>query len=351
MKSLARRFPKIAAAFELAGLARLPTPLDRATSMGAALGLDRLLIKRDDLSGELYGGNKIRKLDLVLADARRRGCDAVLTFGAVGSNHVMATAICARALGLECYAVLTAQPPSPEVRNKLLHHAELGTRLLPVDGYADALAAAERARAEHPTGPGRVYRIPWGGSSWLGTVGFVDAGFELAEQCESAVAPDNLYVACGTMGSAVGLAIGLRVAGLTTRVVTVKVVPSPVTSERRFAELFGECIAELRAVDETFPALEDPFANVEVRHGFLGPGYAEPTPECLEAIDLLASSENIQLEATYTGKALAALVSDARAGLLANRSVVFWNTYNGNLAPAESSGASLPPALQRYLAA
>ena len=354
MNTLAARYPKLLLNLPFMTLTDLPTPLDRAQELAGELGLDTLWIKRDDLSASLYGGNKVRKLEYLFADAQARDCDAVVTFGAAGSNHVLATAIFAQQLGMTCYGVLTEQPATPYVGETLRYHAAIGTRLIPAAGYKGSNEEFDAILGAHPTGADKVYRITWGGSSWRGTVGFVNAAFELADQLKHAEAPDLIYVACGTMGTAVGLAIGLRLAQLPTRIVAVKVVPDPVTTEANLRKLFTETIAELHAIDDEIPLLDEPLANLTLRTEYLGAGYAETTPECLEAIDIMARTEGLVLETTYTGKGLAALVDDARAGRLQGQQVAFWNTYNSRphaAAVASADTSKLPDELQHYLAA
>lgn len=352
MNTLAARYPKLLLNLPFLTLTDLPTPLDRAEELGEELGLNTLWIKRDDLTASIYGGNKVRKLEYLFADVQSRGCDAVVTFGAVGSNHVLATSIFAKQLGITCYGVLTEQPVTPYVADTLRYHAMLGTRLVMAPGYYGANAAADEIARNHPTGPGKVYRMMWGGSSWRGAVGFVNAAFELADQLKHAEAPHKIYVACGTMGTAVGLAIGLRLAQLRSEVVAVQVVPDPVTTEENLRKLFTQTNGELHAIDDEIALLDEPFSNLTLKTGYLGDGYAEQTPACKEAVELIARTEGLVLETTYTGKALAALIDDARAGRLEGQQVAFWNTYNsrphpGGLANVDTS--SLPDELSRYL--
>lgn len=353
MNTLAARYPKLLLNLPFLTLTELPTPLDRAEDLADELGLDTLWIKRDDLSAQAYGGNKVRKLEYFLADAQARDCDAVLTFGAVGSNHVLATSIFAKQLGMTCYGVLTEQPITPYVADTLRYHVALGTKLVPAAGFEGSSAEADAIEAAHPTGADKLYRITWGGSSWRGSVGFVNAAFELADQLKHAEAPDKIYVACGTMGSAVGLAIGLRLAQLPTEVIAVKVVPDPVTTDANLRKLFETTIGKLHSIDDEIALLDEPLANLTLRTEYLGDGYAMPTPECREAVELIARTEGLKLETTYSGKALAALIDDARSGRLEGQQVAFWNTYNSRPYPQEVASVdtgALPPALQPYLA-
>ena len=334
MNTLASRFPGLNASLPLHALTDLPTPLEPADGLAHEIGAGRLLIKRDDLTAHPHGGNKVRKLEYLLGDALYRGCDTVVTFGAAGSNHALATAVYARQLGLTCYAVLTDQPLTSDVGPTLRYHARLGTILVHADGYLDSLHKAEGIRNRHPGGAARLYEIAWGGSSWLGATAFVNAALELSAQLGERAEPHFIYVACGTMGTAVGLALGLRLAEMQTRVVAVQVVPEPVTTAANFEKLFERTNRELHDRESTIPIFENPLANVELRAEFLGPGYAEATPECAAAIKLIKAAEGLRLETTYTGKALAALVHDARSGRLEADRALFWNTYNSLPYPA-----------------
>jgi D-cysteine desulfhydrase len=339
MNYLTAKFPALEDLLPFVSLTRLPTRVEPAHKLGARIGLDSLTIKRDDESADFYGGNKTRKLEYVLADARARGCDAVVTFGSAGSNHALATAIYAQRLGLQCYAVLTHQAHTPYVAATLRYHVMLGTKLVHAGRYQDVVATYEKVVESHPSGADRVYKITWGGSSWLGTTGFVAAALELAEQLPASQIPE--------------LILGLRLAGLPTRVLAIKVAPGPRPVDEEFERLFETTDRELRQRDPSLPALDEPLANVELREEFLGPGYAIPTPECSEAIELIYSTEGLKLEATYTGKALGALVQDARRGRLAGRRVMFWNTYNSRPYPEgiDAIGAeALPDAFRHYLA-
>jgi len=346
------RYPQLKAKLPYLQLTELPTPISRADQLGARLGLDSLMIKRDDESALLYGGNKVRKLEFVLADALDKGCDAVVTFGAVGSNHALATAIYATQLGLKVYVVLTDQPVTPNIANTLRYHAALGTTLVHAGSYQDTVAAYEHIIANHPTGAERVYKVAWGGSSWLGTTGFVAAAMELADQIPKGAAPDVIYAACGTMGTVAGLALGCRLSGLSARIQAVQVTPPAVYSENGFQKLFEATNAALHERDAALPLLENPLLNVDIYTDFYGDGYAIATPLAREAVALISETEGLKLETTYTGKALAALLEHARTGKLSGKKVLFWNTYNSRAYPDEITRASteqLPESLQKYL--
>lgn len=349
-----RRFPQLAARLPRLPLATLPTALEPALRLGTALGVPGLLIKRDDLSGQPYGGNKLRKLEYLLGDAVARGCDAVLTFGAAGSNHALATSVYARQLGLRCHAIVSEQVQTPWVADTLRWHLQLGTQLTPVASYPQMLEAAAKIRAQHPGGPDRLCEIPMGGSSPLGTIGFVAAGFEIAAQLADigVQGPVRIYLACGTMGSVAGLVPGLYLAGSDATVVAVPILPMERVSASAIAALCDAAGKLMREHDAGVPACPDPQSRFEFRSGFLGAGYAQATPGGLEAMHLADELAGLKTETTYTAKALACLIADARSGRLDGTVPVFWQTLNSRPKPAGLDAvdiARLPVSLRGYL--
>ncbi len=348
------RFPQLAARLPWQALADLPTALEAAPRFGAALGIPSLLVKRDDLSGRPYGGNKVRKLEYLLGDALAGGCDAVLTFGAAGSNHALATAIYARQLGLDCHAVISDQVQTPWVADTLRWHLQLGTQLTPAASYAQMLETAATIRAQHPGGAERLYEIPWGGSSPLGTLGFVAAGFEIAAQLADLGLEESarIYLACGTMGSVAGLLLGLYLADSDATVVGVPILPQERVTAPAVGALCKAAHQEMQQRDANVPSCPDLLSRLEFRSAFFGTGYAEATPEGLEAMQLARDLADLKVETTYTAKALACLIADARSGRLAGCTPVFWQTWNSQPKPpglTQVDVARLPGALRKYL--
>lgn len=337
------------AALRRAGIADLPTPVDSAEALLRSLAAENppadVAIKRDDLTSTRYGGNKVRKLDLLLGDAREREARAVITFGAYGSNHALATAVHARALGLEPHVVLSPQEPSPFAPRTLLAHAALGTVIHLVDGW-DGRRAAVRAKQALVARDGiEPYVIPMGGTCPLGAVGYVNAALEVVAQA----APDVVYVAAGTLGTAIGLALGFALAGAPTRVEAVRVTPLEICNESIAEDLARDTLALLRSLDDAVPSLTMADFAFTLRHDHFDPGYGIPTPEALEAV-AFAENVGLHLETTYTGKALSALIADARAGLVAGESALFWDTYNSAPYPAAGDLSALPEPLRAYVA-
>ena len=339
---LFERYPGVAT-LPVAGLAELPTPLQPLTLEGVSDAVGHLSVKRDDATNREYGGNKVRKLDFLLGAARAEGRRSVVTFGSYGSNHALATAVHARALGLEPHVVMPPQPPTAYARATLLAHARLGTHLHLVDGWDGMRDAARVRRQLAQRDRVEPLVIPMGGTSDLGAIGYVNAAFEVGSGF------DVVYVASGTLGTAVGLAVGFAALGAMTRVVGVRVTPAEIASVTMARGLVDKTIALLRSLDAAFPRLDADDLRFELRDGFFEPGYAVPTPQSARVV-ALARRSGLVLETTYTGKALHALRTDARAGELEGMRVLFWDTYHAGLMPPPGSADALPTRLQAYVA-
>jgi D-cysteine desulfhydrase len=342
-------FPRLSAQLPRMVLATLPTPVE-ARVVDHENGRCRLAIKYDNLSGPIYGGNKLRKLEYLFPKAKSRQCRRIATFGAAGSNHALATALYAREAGFDCTCFLSHQAKSPLVAATLNKHLEIGTELV---RYGGALSKRLMILRDHLWNRD-AWVIPMGGSSWLGTIGFVAAGLELADQIATGVvdAPNRIYVGSGTMGTAVGIALGLAAAGASTEVHAVRVSDVSITNEVALRRLLGKTAEMMRHYDASVPNDLAALACIRLRNEFFGPGYAQGTEGTAEAIRFARQKLGLELEQTYTGKAMEALLADLREPNARNRSVMFWHTYNSvplNV-PADEplDRAALPPEFTRY---
>ncbi len=327
--SLCDRFPGTKTLAHVT-LGCFPTPVEPVPELARLLGIQSLFVKRDDVSGSAYGGNKVRKLEFLLGQALAESRRAVITFGGLGSNHVRATAVYGGQLGLQVHAVLAPQPSTPYLEANLLADRAAGATLHFAESYSQALRRGAELHDEITVHDGiEPFVIPFGGTNARGTIGFVNAAIELAGQIAAGALPepDLIYVPYGSSGTASGLALGLAAVGLRTSVVGVRVVPAESTNPERTRRVMEEAVTLLRDLDAGFPSVKPESIALAVREGFLGDGYASATAESLEAV-ALAEANSMHLETTYTGKALAALIADARAGKLAGKTALFWNTYN-----------------------
>lgn len=335
MIPLYKRYPSLKAKLPYISLGDFPTPIKKLDRIGEQIGIDSLFLKRDDLSGKVYGGNKLRKLEFILGDALHANVKEVLTFGAVGSNHALATAIYANRLGLKSISMLVHQPNAYYVRNNLLmsYHFGAEIHLYPKIPFIIPLAnpVVLYQLLKHGIKNGKAPKIiPFGGSSPRGVVGYVNAAMELEEQIVRGEIPnpDYIYVASGSMGTAAGLILGLRAINSKTKVVSVRVNSSSFVNVKGMVKLICKTNSLLSRLDPCFPKLKFSESDVEMRHGFFGNQYALFTQEGVEAADSMRRYQGIRLEGTYTGKALAALFHDAARDHLKNKTVLFWNTYN-----------------------
>lgn len=294
-------------------LAHLPTPLERADRLGAALDLapGRLWIKRDDCTGLATGGNKARKLNLLVADARSQDCNVLVTAGGPQSNHARQTAAAAARAGMGCVLAFNSDPPARTEANQLLDTIFDADRRFvgPVamgdlNGIVEVIAAELRAKGRRP------YVIPIGGSSPLGASAYALA----ADEILAALRHDDVLVitATGTGGTQAGLAARLsheRVLGI-----DVGAVADPVTIVRRLAVE----VAELRG-------LPVPAGEPRIVRDQIGDSYGAPTRACLHAIRLAARTEGLVLDPVYSGKAMAGLIALPQSQLRV-MSVVFLAT-------------------------
>ena len=349
MRPLFDVYPALKNTLPICPLATLPTPVEALKAMGSGR-----YVKRDDLTAALYGGNKVRKLEFLLAQAKAEGRKKVMTFGAAGSNHALATSIYAEQEGLQALPMLLPQHNAHGVRrnllrqqatNAVLHYFETG------DTLGDAVKTICTEQEEQDGIAPLV--IPPGGSSPVGALGFVNAAFELYEQISDGLLPepDVLYVASGTMGTWVGLLVGMTALGMKTRIEAIAVTEPPFSDWARAQKFFHEIVKLLQEKDTNFPLLIFPEDRCTLRTDFFGEEYALYTPEGMEAVQVAKEEFGLKLEGTYTGKAFAAFLADHDADRLDGKTALFWNTYNS----ADLTGAmtsldyhDLPEGLHQY---
>ena len=322
---LASTYPELAQRLRKLSLAELPTPV---TVASVELNDARLevCIKRDDLTSSFYGGNKLRKLEYLLQRIQEKRARRVATFGSVASNHALATTLYSKRIGIACTCLLSHQVKTPAARRVLRLLLANDAEILRYGGDYQARVALMRQHVQ-----GRQCRvIPLGGSSWVGTVGYVSAGLEFAAQVRAGelAAPDRIYIATGTMGSAAGLALGLALSGLDSTVHAVRVSPSSIMNDDRLRHLLNKTAFMLNRLDASIPPDLAARVRIRARHEFFGEGYAKTTPAVDRAISLARDQLGIELEPTYTGKAMAALLHDAASAIRDQKRFVFWNTYN-----------------------
>jgi D-cysteine desulfhydrase len=309
---LHERFPALAETLPHLVLSERPTPVRELGGLG-------IWVKEDGAFGAGgWGGNKVRKLEWLIPDAQRRDRRSILTFGGLGTNWGLATALYAREHGLETALALVDQPVDEHVRAQLARLEASGARIHRTHTKQRTVAMLPWLLARNARGGRPPYLLPAGGSSAVGAHGYVEAALEIAAQVEdgSLPEPEHVVVPVGTGGTAAGLALGFQLAGLRSRVVGVVVndqlrLDAPVFARlaRRSAALLERRGADLRQL-RLEPELLD------LTRDQIGAGYGHPT-EAAERAAALAAEEGLSLDPVYTAKAMAGLLAlraDGRLG-------------------------------------
>ncbi|MBD5148145.1 MAG: D-cysteine desulfhydrase family protein [Oscillibacter sp.] len=287
---------KALSSFSRIPLGVLPTPLYKLENLSRELGKN-LYIKRDDLTGAALGGNKIRKLEFLLADAKDKGADVVLTAGGPQSNHAMLTAACAARLGMRSILVLKKRGELTGGNLILDDIFNAEVRFVDTDTYDDVYAEMERIMDRLRQEGHTPYFIPVGGSVPLGCLGYVRCVEEIAWQSkELGVDFDAIVSAVGSGGTYSGLTLGAKLFLPGVRSVGVGVCDDP------FADIAYDLMRETAALLESGVSVSQD--DIHIRY-HIGPGYAMPSPEGCEAVRRLARREGILADPVYTGKALA----------------------------------------------
>ncbi|UCF56693.1 MAG: pyridoxal-phosphate dependent enzyme [Deltaproteobacteria bacterium] len=340
-------FPRLRQKLPWTPLVDAPTRVHRLENVSAQLDRE-VWIKRDDKSASEYGGNKPRKLEFILSEALDQGRNRVVTGGGLGTNHGLATAIFGKKLGFRVTLGLFDQPVTAHVRKNLLLYQANGAEMIYMGSMLKAALryyVIERVRRRD------AFFIVVGGSSPLGVLGFVDAGLEFAIQVQrkEIPLPKVIFVAAGTCGTMAGLVLGLRLAGLRTRVLGVQVAPGFVANPKAMIRLARKALKVMRRLDRSVPEVRLTLADFPMERGHYGPGYGHPTRVCRQAIQFMAESEAIFLDPTYTGKTFGALMEYGKSET--QGPVLFWNTLNSvDLSSVAESVdyRSLPEAFHRF---
>ena len=305
------RYPALTSLPHVA-LGVFPTPVERLQLPGTAA---QLWVKRDDLTAPAFGGNKVRALEFLLATVRPG--DTVLTVGGEGSTHVLTTAAHARALGANTIAVRWLHEMNPVADAVAVRARDACTRIATTRGAISGMLRAIGLRLSE-----RVHWVPAGGTSPLGMLGHVNAALELAQQIEQGLAPrvDRIVVPLGSGGTLAGLALGVAIAGLDIALVGARVVPRVIANRTRVLAL-ARATARLieRVTGEAVPRL----GSVEVVHEEYGGAYGRATAAGSAAEAALHTVAGIRLDATYSAKALAAVLNQR-----SNEPVLFWLTFD-----------------------
>ena len=319
-KPLFQAFPDLKKNIPCLSLSQLPTPIQKFSPE------QNLWIKRDDLSHEVYGGNKIRKLEFILAEALAQERKELITFGATGTNHGVATSMLCKEVGLECTLFLFNQPITETVINNLkmmlVYNAELK--------YKGSLFKTALSFYLSKIFKPKAYHLFAGGSNIVGCISFVNAAFELKQQIEQKLAPEPDYIYCpvGSSATLAGLSLGCSLAGLKTQVIGVRVAPSHLgfiqtCTIKTVSKLRNKTYQFLKQNDKTIPNFKLP--SIQLINNYYGTGYGEATEEGNKASNIFLN-KGLKLDPTYTAKTAAATLD--RINSQPADTILYWHTYN-----------------------
>jgi D-cysteine desulfhydrase family pyridoxal phosphate-dependent enzyme len=305
-------------------LCLLPTPIVPLNQLTDYLGGPRIYMKRDDLTGVAFGGNKNRKLEYLLADALQQGADVIITEGAVNSNHCLQTAACAAKLGLDCELVLSGEEPENITGNFMLFKI-LGVPIHRVDDSSERRGLMKKREKELISSGKKPYIVPTGGSNAIGALGYVNCVLEVVTQAQQMNMEFTHFVhAAGSSGTQAGMLIGRELYSPKLSIVTIS------------GGISGEFLTmETKQIIRDFEAqfnvgLDLDQISVEVETRYAGPGYEIPSKEMVETVKLVAQLEGVFLDPVYNGKAMVGLIDMIRSEKISKKnSVLFLHSGGG----------------------
>lgn len=330
-------------------LAHVPTPVERCTAIADWLGRDDVWMKRDDLASPLYGGNKVRRYEFVLADAEQRGARRLVTVGGLASTQVQATALFGRALGFAVRVVLFEQPITRFAKEALLVDAQSGAELVWGGNYLTTairtIGALVRDRRD-----GNYLILP-GAANPLANLGYVDAMLELARQVEQGrlPRPDVIVLPTGTSGTLAALALGAAWLGWPTEILGVRITLRIATNAWTVGGIVRATDRFLHRCDPVRWSRQSERVRWSLDGRALGAGYGHPTPEAIEGMRMVRALTGASGEVTYSGKALAALRRIANEPRWRGKTILLWNTLSTPRPAVTPAARAHVPATLRWV--
>ena len=322
---LFKKYPKLKDKIPWIRFLPTKTPVEKLSKLMSQLNLNSLWVKRDDITCPKYGGNKPRKLEFILADAKKKGYNKVITTGGFGSNFCVANGVLCSEIGLKAIAVLRDQPMVSYARKNLLLNLYYENKIIYVKNRSRIRWLKLFKKIFDPS---IYFMLVPGGSVPLGTLGFVNAAFELEEQIKNKEIPepDYIFIPFGSAGTVAGLALGLKFAKLKSQIHAIQV--ASIIDYEGALKLTYDTLKLMREIDSSIPEVK--IDNIIFEKEFFGEGYAKETKEGIEAIDKARDIEDIDLEITYSGKTFAAFLKflEDKKDAIKDKTILFWNTYS-----------------------
>ncbi len=326
--SLFTKTPEYSLKLPKINFGNFPTPLQKLDSLGRQFSRNNLYVKCDNCSGDLYGGNKVRKLEYLLADAQKQKAKRLITSGFIGSNHALATALYGIKYGFNVTLTLFGIQKGDHVCHNLIADYQSGADIVHYESFDQYQQDLPRLLKQYEHLDGTApYLIPAGGTSPIGVAGYVNAAFELKTQLDTLniSEPVKIFVPFGTMGTVAGIIIGLKASGIHGSVVAVSVVPSFVASRNALIDLLNDSISLFTSLDSSFSTMRICDDDYAIDTTQFGEGYGISTVKTDQAIEMFKLQESITLDPVYSGKAAASFI-DHIENCNKNDYCIFWNT-------------------------
>lgn len=344
MRILSRMYPELKEKIPWMEVGKYPTSVQKLAKLGSFLEHEALYVKREDCCSDVYGGNKVRKFENVLAHAKAAGAKTLVTVGGTGSNHCLATAIYGKPQGFDVIVCIFDQPFTQHCYDVLRLLCYYGAEIHYTKNYAKTITHVIGLLTKLSREGKAPYFIYSGASTPVGTVGYVEAVLELKQQIEEGLLPepDFLFVPAGSGGTFAGLSLGVKLFGMKTKVVGVRVVPTIACNRVFVSTLAKKTYNLLKKNCAGFPDVELHVQDFFLEHDYFGGAYGVTTKESQFASGKMKELEGILCEGVYTGKTLAAMMGAARK--FKDKVFLYWHTHNSvSFEPILSQDISLVP--------
>lgn len=330
-RPLWRKFAVLKNALPLLPIADLPTPVELLTTLGDELRIPGLFIKRDDLSGALYGGSKVRAAEVVLAAAARSGKRHLLCTSAAASNWLSVCAVYGKALGWHVHLLGLARSLDDNKKNNLQVQQALADECVVASDPAQLVRHIWRLWQRHR---GDIYFVPPGGLSPGACVAYANAMFEVAEQVHAKRLPEPKYIFCSLASgaTAAGLALGAALADLRSRIIAIRIADRVVANRWTAGRLMWSAMAKMNRAGCAAALPENPLHRLRVEHGYAKPGYGKCNATAQHMKEIMLNAVGLALDDTYTAKTVWGMADYCRRHRVGKAPVLYWHSLNSRAA-------------------
>lgn len=327
IRPLWRKFPALNDALPILPIADLPTPVELLPTLGDDLSIPGLFIKRDDLSGALYGGTKVRAAEVILGAAYHSGKKHLLCTSVAASNWLSVCAIYGKALDLKVHLLGLARTLDDNKKNNLQIQQALADQIIIDANPLQLLRHGSRLWWRHRRD---IFYAAPGGTSAASCLAYVNAMFELAEQIRAKRLPEPKYIFCGlgSCGTAAGLALGAVLAGLHSHLIAIRIADRIVSNRWNAGRLIWSAMYKLHRADRSATLTENPLRRLHIEHRYIGPGYGKTYASAERMKELMLNAVGVSLDDTYTAKTVWGMADYCRRHHTGKAPVLYWHSLN-----------------------